>query len=69
MNAGAKLKEAGQSAGTLVGEFAKDAKGNVADVAERVGSAVKTRWAFLRESATRHVLQEHLITAAATTGS
>lgn len=63
-----KLKEAGQSAGTFVGEVAKDAKGNVADVAERVGSAVKSRWAFFREPSTRHVLQEHLITAAATTG-
>lgn len=67
-SSGAKLKEAGQSAGTLMGEFAKDAKVNVADVAEKVGSAVKSRWSFLREPATRHVLQENLITAAATTG-
>ncbi|KAJ9164029.1 hypothetical protein P3X46_023647 [Hevea brasiliensis] len=67
-SSGAKLKEAGKSAGTFVGEVAKDAKGNVTDVAERFGSAVKSRWAFLREPATRHVLQEHLITAAATTG-
>lgn len=63
-----KLKEAGQSAGTFVGEVAKDAKGNVADVAEKVGSAVKTRWAILREPSTRHAMQERLITAAATTG-
>ncbi|XP_015582421.2 uncharacterized Rho GTPase-activating protein At5g61530 [Ricinus communis] len=67
-SSGTKLKEAGQSAGTLVGDFAKDAKVNVADAAERVGSAVKSRWTFLREPATRHILQEQLITAAATTG-
>lgn len=51
-----------------MGDVAKDAKGNVADVAGRFGSAVKNRWAFLREPATRHALQENLITAAATTG-
>ncbi|CAK7357252.1 unnamed protein product [Dovyalis caffra] len=67
-SSGVKLKEAGQSAGTFVGEVAKDAKGNVADVAEKVGSAVKTRWAILREPSTRHAMQERLITAAATTG-
>ncbi|CAN0916030.1 Uncharacterized Rho GTPase-activating protein At5g61530 [Linum grandiflorum] len=65
---GVKLKEAGHSAGTFVGEVANDAKGNVADVAERVGSAVKSRWAILKEPSTRHILQERLITAAATTG-
>ncbi|WCJ36445.1 small G protein family protein / RhoGAP family protein [Euphorbia peplus] len=67
-SSGAKLKEAGQSAGSFMGEVAKDAKGNVTDVAGRVGSAVKSRWQLLREPATRHVLQEQLITAAATTG-
>ncbi|KDP22454.1 hypothetical protein JCGZ_26285 [Jatropha curcas] len=67
-SSGTKLKEAGQSAGTYVGGVAKDARGNVADAAERFGSAVKSRWAFLREPSTRHVLQENLITAAATTG-
>ncbi|CAI0450610.1 unnamed protein product [Linum tenue] len=65
---GVKLKEAGNSAGTFVGEVAKDAKGNVADAAERVGSAVKSRWAILKEPSTRHILQERFITAAATTG-
>ena len=64
-----KLKEASQTAGTFVGEVAKDAKGNVADVAERVGSVVKSRWAILRQPATRHAVQESLITAAATTGT
>jgi hypothetical protein len=63
-----KLKEAGQSAGTLVGEVAKDAKGNFADAAERVGSIVKTRWSLLQEPSTRHAVQERLISAAATTG-
>ena len=63
-----KLKEAGQSAGTFVGEVAKDAKGNVADVAEKVGSIVKSRWSFLQQPSTRHAMQERLISAAATTG-
>ncbi|KAJ4837878.1 hypothetical protein Tsubulata_022928 [Turnera subulata] len=63
-SSGVKLKEAGQSAGRV----ARDAKGNVADVAERVGSVMKSRWAQLREPATRHVMQERFITAAATTG-
>ncbi|KAJ6427844.1 hypothetical protein OIU84_023283 [Salix udensis] len=67
-SSGVKLKEAGQSAGTFVGEVAKDAKGNVADAAEKVGSAVKTRWAIFREPSTRQAMQERLITAAATTG-
>lgn len=52
-----------------MGEVAKDAKGNVADVAERVGSMVKSRWAFLQQPATRHAMQERFITAAATTGT
>lgn len=68
-NAGVKIKEAGQSAGTFVGEVAKDAKGNVADVAERVGSLVKSRWAFLQQPSTKHAMQERLISAAATTGT
>ncbi|KAF9690355.1 hypothetical protein SADUNF_Sadunf01G0187000 [Salix dunnii] len=67
-SSGVKLKEAGQSAGTFVGEVAKDAKGNVAEAAEKVGSAVKTRWAIFREPSTRQAMQERLITAAATTG-
>lgn len=67
--AGVKLKEAGQSAGTFVGEVAKDAKYNFTDVAERVGSMVKSRWAFLQQPSTRHAVQERLISAAATTGT
>lgn len=59
-----KLRQAGQS----VGEVAKDAKGNVADVAERVGSAVKSRWALLQEPSTKHAVQERLVSAAAITG-
>lgn len=65
---GVKLKEAGQSAGTFVGEVAKDAKGNVSDVAEKVGSIVKSRWSFLQQPSTRHAMQERLISVAATTG-
>ncbi|KAJ8752864.1 hypothetical protein K2173_008599 [Erythroxylum novogranatense] len=67
-SSGVKLKAAGQSAGTFVGEVAKDTKGNVSDVADRVGSAVKNRWSLLREPATKHILHERVITAAATTG-
>lgn len=68
-SSGVKLKEAGQSAGSLVGEAAKDAKGNVADVAERVGSIVKSRWSLLQQPSTRLAVQERLITAAASTGT
>uniref|UniRef100_A0A1J3CBQ4 Putative Rho GTPase-activating protein n=1 Tax=Noccaea caerulescens TaxID=107243 RepID=A0A1J3CBQ4_NOCCA len=68
-SSGTKLREAGQSAGSFVGEVAKDAKVNVADVAERVGSLFKSRWAILQQPSTRHAVQEHLITAAATTGT
>ncbi|KAM1269510.1 hypothetical protein ACFX13_001762 [Malus domestica] len=64
-SSGVKIKEAG----TFVGEVTKDAKVNVADVAERVGSMFKSRWAILQQPATRHAVQERLITAAATTGT
>lgn len=64
---GVKLKEVGQTAGTFVEEVAKDAKGNVADVAGKVGSMVKSRWSLLQQPSTRHAMQERLITAAATT--
>lgn len=68
-SSGVKLKEVGQTAGTFVGGVAKDATINVSDAAERVGSAVKSRWALLREPSTKHAIQEGLITAAATTGT
>ncbi|KAK3026433.1 hypothetical protein RJ639_041445 [Escallonia herrerae] len=67
-SSGAKLKEAGQSAGTFVGEVAKDTKGNVADAAEKVGSMVKNRWSILKQPSTRYAMQERLVSAAATTG-
>lgn len=67
--AGVKIKEARQSAGEFVGEVTKDAKTNVADVAERVGSMFKSRWAVLQQPSTRHAVQDRLITAAATTGT
>ncbi|XP_057952520.1 uncharacterized Rho GTPase-activating protein At5g61530 [Malania oleifera] len=67
-SSGVKLKEAGQSAGTFVGEVAKDAKVNVADVAGRVGSMVKSRWSLLQQPSTRHAVQERFISAAASTG-
>ncbi|VFQ72767.1 unnamed protein product [Cuscuta campestris] len=66
-SSGAKLKEAGQSAGTALGEVAKDAKGNVTEVAEKVGSIVKSRWSSLQQPATRQAIQERFISAAATT--
>lgn len=62
-----KLKEASLSAGAFVGEVAKDAKGNVADVAEKVGTVVKSRWSLLQKPSTRYAMQERFITAAATT--
>ncbi|XP_071686255.1 uncharacterized Rho GTPase-activating protein At5g61530 [Rutidosis leptorrhynchoides] len=66
-SSGTKLKEAGQSAGTFVGEVAKDAKGNVSEVAERVGSVVKSRWSLFQQPSTRQAMQERLVSAAATT--
>ncbi|XP_057482549.1 uncharacterized Rho GTPase-activating protein At5g61530-like [Actinidia eriantha] len=67
-SSGVKLKEAGQSAGTFVGEVAKDAKENANDVAGKVGSVVKSRWSLLQQPSTRHAVQKRLISAAATTG-
>ncbi|KAL2920439.1 hypothetical protein RDABS01_011930 [Bienertia sinuspersici] len=61
---GVKLKEAGNQAGS----FAKDAKGNVADVAERVGSVFKSKWSLIQQPSTKHAVQERLLTAAASTG-
>ncbi|KAK1419504.1 hypothetical protein QVD17_28676 [Tagetes erecta] len=66
-SSGTKLKEAGQSAGSFVGEVAKDAKGNVSEVAGRVGSVVKSRWSFLQQPSTRQAMQERLVSAAAST--
>ncbi|XP_028802504.1 uncharacterized Rho GTPase-activating protein At5g61530 [Neltuma alba] len=68
-SSGVKFKEARESAGAFVGEVTKDAKSNVTDVAERVGSVVKSRWAILQQPSTRHAVQDRLITAAATTGT
>ncbi|KAL2527019.1 putative Rho GTPase-activating protein [Abeliophyllum distichum] len=66
-SSGAKLKEAGQTAGTFVEEVAKDTKENVSDVAGKVGSAVKSRWEILQQPSTKFAMQEKLISAAATT--
>ncbi|KAK4777265.1 hypothetical protein SAY87_017452 [Trapa incisa] len=68
-SSGARLKEAGSNAGIFMGEVAKDAKGNVVQVAGRVGSIVKSRWSLLQQPSTRHAVQERLIEAAASTGS
>ncbi|ERN00175.1 uncharacterized Rho GTPase-activating protein At5g61530 isoform X1 [Amborella trichopoda] len=68
-SSGFKLKQAGQSAGS----FAKDASGNVVDVAEKVGSLVKKRWSLIQQSrqqqAPRESVQERLIFAAASTST
>nr|XP_007133860.1 hypothetical protein PHAVU_011G215200g [Phaseolus vulgaris]XP_007133861.1 hypothetical protein PHAVU_011G215200g [Phaseolus vulgaris]XP_007133862.1 hypothetical protein PHAVU_011G215200g [Phaseolus vulgaris]ESW05854.1 hypothetical protein PHAVU_011G215200g [Phaseolus vulgaris]ESW05855.1 hypothetical protein PHAVU_011G215200g [Phaseolus vulgaris]ESW05856.1 hypothetical protein PHAVU_011G215200g [Phaseolus vulgaris] len=68
-SSGVKLKEAKESAGTFVGEVTKDTKSNVSEVAGRVGSMVKSRWALLQQPSTRHAVQDRLISAAATTGT
>jgi hypothetical protein len=62
-NAGVKLKQAGQSAGD-----------NIVDVAGKVGSVVKSRWAVFQEARQQQqrppheTVQERIITAAASTG-
>ena len=66
---GVKLKEVGQSTRTFVGEAAKDAKGNVVDVAGRLGSMVKSRWSLLQQPSTRHAVQDCFLSAAASTGT
>ncbi|KAL4574906.1 hypothetical protein LXL04_021746 [Taraxacum kok-saghyz] len=66
-SSGTKLKEAGQSAGSFVGEVAKDAKGNVSEVAGKLGSVVKSRWSLFQQPSTRQAMQERLVNAAATT--
>ena len=52
-----------------MGEVAKDAKGNVFYVARRLGSMVKSRWSLLQQPSTRHVVQDRLLSAAASTGT
>lgn len=72
-SSGVRLKQAGQSAGTFVGEVAKDAGDNVADVAERVGSLVKKRWSLIQQAVRkpefRDNVQERLHSAATSTGT
>lgn len=60
--AGFKLKQAGQSAGD-----------NIADVAGKVGTVVKSRWAIFQDARQRppppgDTVQERFISAAANTG-
>ena len=64
-----KLKEVGQSTRTFVGEAANDAKGNVVDVAGRLGSMVKSRWSLLQQPSTRHAVQDRFLLAAASTST
>eukprot|EP00268_Persea_americana_P012443 TRINITY_DN1524_c0_g1_i8.p1 TRINITY_DN1524_c0_g1~~TRINITY_DN1524_c0_g1_i8.p1 ORF type:complete len:386 (-),score=94.35 TRINITY_DN1524_c0_g1_i8:398-1555(-) len=72
-SSGVRLKQAGQSAGTFVGEVAKDAGDNVAGVAEKVGSLVKRRWGLIQQSRRqpefRENIQERLRSAATSTGT
>lgn len=72
---GVRLKQAGQTAGTFVGDVTKDARGNVAGAAERVGTAVRSRWAVIQQTRQRRDLpppgetvQERILSAAASTG-
>uniref|UniRef100_A0A803KT74 Rho-GAP domain-containing protein n=1 Tax=Chenopodium quinoa TaxID=63459 RepID=A0A803KT74_CHEQI len=60
---GVKLKEAGNQAGSL----AKDAKENVVDAAERVGSVVKSKWSLFQQPSTKQAVQERFLSAAAST--
>ncbi|CAO2839094.1 unnamed protein product [Amaranthus hypochondriacus] len=60
---GVKLKEAG----THAGSFAKDAKENVIDVADRVGSVFKSKWSLFQQPSTKHAVQERFLSAAAST--
>jgi len=50
-----------------VEEVAKDAKENVVDMAERVGSVFKSKWSFFQQPATKQAMQERLVSAAAST--
>ena len=65
---GFKLRQASQSAGTFVGEAAKDA-------GEKVGSLVKSRWALIQQNKERIVspskenFQEQIRSAATVTTS
>lgn len=63
------MKEAGKTAGTFVGGVAKDTKGNVAEVAGRVGSVVKSGFEILQKPSTRNSVKERLVETAASTGS
>ncbi|OVA04674.1 Rho GTPase-activating protein domain [Macleaya cordata] len=68
-SSGVKLKEAGN----FFGEVAKDAKGNVAEVAGRVGSLVKSRWSLIQQTklkpGSKDAVQERFISAAASTST
>lgn len=74
-SSGVRLKQAGQTAGTFVGDVTKDARGNVAGVAERVGTVVKSRWNLIQQARQQRpvpppteTVQERLLSAAASTG-
>ncbi|KMZ61477.1 Rho GTPase-activating protein 29 [Zostera marina] len=75
-NSGTKIKQVGQSAGTLLGDVAKGTGGNVSDAAGRVSSLVKNRWEVLQKSKSQQSrsssgdsVQERFISAAASTGT
>ncbi|KAG1354401.1 putative Rho GTPase-activating protein [Cocos nucifera] len=74
-SSGVRLKQAGQSAGAFVGDVAKDAGENAADMAGKVGSMVKGRWALIQQARQNRPaappgesVQERLLSAAASTG-
>ncbi|KAL8167551.1 hypothetical protein V2J09_009050 [Rumex salicifolius] len=45
----------------------KEASHNVVDAAEKVGSAVKSKWSLFQQPSTKHAMQERLLSAAAST--
>ncbi|XP_074588341.1 putative Rho GTPase-activating protein At5g61530 [Curcuma longa] len=70
-SSGVRLKQAGQSAGTL----AKNAGVNVADAAGKVGSLLKNRWTLIQQSreqqtptASGESIQQSFLSAATSTG-
>ncbi|KAI3914461.1 hypothetical protein MKW98_017225 [Papaver atlanticum] len=66
---GVKLK----AAGNIFGEAAKEAKENVADVAERVGSIMRSRWSIFQQNnlrpGSKEAVQERFLSVAASTGT
>ena len=50
-----------------IGVKIKEASHNVADAAEKVGTAVKSKWSLFQQPSTKHAMQERFLSAAAST--